>query len=196
MRHARLTGAQLRRLWPSDRDAFRDHLLRLDAQSRFDRFAMQASDDFVRTYAEKCFAIDDAIFGFFVHGELRGAGELRAVAQRARDASAEAAFSVEPAWRRRGIGTDLMERIVHAARNRNAETLYLSCLSRNVAMRQLVRKFEADLHFEDDALTGRLVARTRRPQPTWDGWMDDSSNFATARLDLQTDRFAMRREAP
>lgn len=194
MLHARIEGGQLRRLWPSDLDAFRDHLLRLDPQSRFDRFAMVASDDFLRAYATRCFGIDDVIFGFFVDGILRGAGELRPVAPGAHDASAEAAFSVETGWRRQGIGTELMERIVQAARNRNADTLYMSCLARNEAMRKLAKKFEADLQFDDDALTGRLVARTPKAQALWDEWLEDSSNYATAMLDLQTPLFTMRRE--
>lgn len=194
MLHARIEGGQLRRLWPSDLDAFRDHLLRLDPQSRFDRFAMVASDDFLRAYATRCFGIDDVIFGFFVDGILRGAGELRPVAPGAHDASAEAAFSVETGWRRQGIGTELMERIVQAARNRNADTLYMSCLARNEAMRKLAKKFEADLQFDDDALTGRLVARTPKAQALWDEWLEDSSNYATAMLDLQTPLFSMRRE--
>ncbi len=194
MLHARIEGGQLRRLWPSDLDAFRDHLLRLDPQSRFDRFAMVASDDFLRAYATRCFGIDDVIYGFFVDGVLRGAGELRPVAPGAHNASAEAAFSVEPGWRRLGIGTELMERIVQAARNRNAETLYMSCLARNEAMRGLAKKFEADLQFDDDALTGRLVARTPKAQALWDEWLEDSSAYATAMLDLQTPLFAMRRE--
>lgn len=193
MRHARVEGGQVQRLWPSDLDAFRDHLLRLDTQSRFERFAMAASDDFVRGYAEKCFGIDDVIFGFFVDGVLRGAGELRPVAPGVHDASAESAFSVEPGWRRRGIGTELMERIVQAARNRGAGTLYMSCLARNAAMQGLVEKFKADLSFDDDALTGRLVARTPKAQALWDEWLEDSSSFTTAALDLQLPRFAMRR---
>ena len=196
VRHARVEGGQIRRLWPSDLDGFRDHLLRLDAQSRFDRFAMAASDDFLRGYAARCFGIDDVIFGFFVEGVLRGGGELRPVAPGAHDVSAEAAFSVEQDFRRRGVGTELMERIVQAARNRNADTLYMSCLARNEAMQGLARKFAADLQFDDDALTGRLVARTPRAQVLWDEWLDDASQFATAMLDLQSRLFTMRRAAP
>ena len=192
---ARVEGGQLRRLWPSDLEAFRDHLLRLDDKSRFDRFAMVTSDDFMRAYAGRCFGIDDVIFGYFVDGVLRGAGELRPVAPGAHDASAEAAFSVETGWRRRGIGTALMERIVQAARNRSADTLYMSCLARNEAMQGLAKKFAADLQFDDDALTGKLVARTPKAQALWDEWLEESTNYATAMLDLQSRLFTMRRDA-
>ena len=134
MEHATIHGGVVRRLWPSDMPAFRDHLLRLDAPSRHDRFAMAVSDEFLANYAERCFGIDDVIYGYFVDGVMRGAGELRGVGLGLDKGSAEAAFSVEVGWRRRGVGTELMGRIVQAARNRGAETLYMSCLARNRAM--------------------------------------------------------------
>ena len=195
MEHSRIEGGTVRRLWPSDLAAFREHLLRLDPQSRFDRFAMAVSDDFLRNYAQRCFGIDDVIFGFFVEGTMRGAGELRPVGLGAHGGSAEAAFSVENGWRRQGIGTELMGRIVQAARNRRAETLYMSCLARNGAMQGLAKKFTADLEFDTDVLTGKLVARTPRAAALWNEWIDDSSSFATAMLDLQTRMFSIRRDA-
>ena len=57
--------------------AFRDHLLRLDPQSRRDRFSGGVSDDFLIDYAAHCFGAGDLVFGAFVDGALRGAGELR-----------------------------------------------------------------------------------------------------------------------
>ena len=46
---------EVRRLWPSDMEAYRDHLLRLDARSRHERFGGGMSDDFLMHYAEHCF---------------------------------------------------------------------------------------------------------------------------------------------
>ena len=43
---------EIRRLWPSDKESFRDHLLRLDARSRHERFGGGMSDDFLVHYAE------------------------------------------------------------------------------------------------------------------------------------------------
>ena len=73
MDHANIHGGVVRRLWPSDMPAFRDHLLRLDAQSRHDRFAMAVNDDFLTNYADRCFGIDDVIYGYFVDGVSRSA---------------------------------------------------------------------------------------------------------------------------
>ena len=74
--HIMIHGGVIRRLWPADLSAFRDHLLRLDAQSRFDRFAMAVNENFLMRYAERCFGFDDLIYGYYVDGVLRGTGEF------------------------------------------------------------------------------------------------------------------------
>jgi GNAT superfamily N-acetyltransferase len=198
MGQSAMHGGTIRRLWPPDASAFQEHLLRLDPESRYDRFAMAVSDDFLRQYASRCFGLDDLIYGFFVDGELRGAGELRRVAgpdgPAGFDGLAEAAFSVERPWRRLGVGAELMARIVRAARNRRAETLYMSCLSRNKAMQALARKFSAQMRFE----TGDVGGVLRNSGPTAFSLlyeaMDDANGFATAMLDLQRRMFAMQPE--
>ncbi|MGA8603324.1 MAG: GNAT family N-acetyltransferase [Beijerinckiaceae bacterium] len=174
----------IRKLWPSDEPAFRDHLLRLDAESRHDRFAMGVSDGFIRNYAERCFKLEGSIFGYFVEGELRGSGELRMIGDDHR--VAEAAFSVEQDWRRQGVGRELMARIVRAARNARVETLYMSCLATNRAMQNLARHFEAELKFETDEVTGKLVGRRAPTAATHlEEIVEDATSFATAMVDLQ-----------
>ena len=186
-------GGVIRRLWPADLSAFRDHLLRLDAQSRFDRFAMAVNEDFLIRYAERCFGFDDLIYGYYVDGVLRGTGELRAVGNNIIGGFAEAAFSVEQEWRRRGVGTEMMTRIVRAARNRRADALYMSCLASNAAMQALAKKFSADLRIETDDTTGKLVARQPSAASVWSEFADNATSFATAMLDLQTRVYSMQR---
>ncbi len=185
----------LRRLLPADLDGFRDHLLRLDAASRRSRFGMEAPDTFVMAYAERCFGIDDVIYGFICDGEVRAAGELRGIGHNLPlgfGASAEAAFSVEIAWRRRGIGAQLMGRIVRAARNRRAQTLYMSCLANNAPMLRLARKFSAQLRFEPEAAHGEIAPRAPTPATFLDEAADDAAGFATAMMDLHRRSFELR----
>jgi GNAT superfamily N-acetyltransferase len=152
---------------------------------------MSVNDDFLIRYAERCFGIDDVIYGYYVDGVLRGAGELRAVGNNIIGGSVEAAFSVEKDWRRRGVGSELMSRIVRAARNRRADALYMSCLASNAAMQALAKKFSADLRFETDDMTGKLVAREPTPSSVWSEFADNATSFATAMLDLQTRVFSL-----
>ncbi len=180
-------GGVVRRLLPSESGALLAHLMRLDEDSRRDRFGMAASDAFVRQYAERSSQLDDLIYGFFVDGELRGAGELRGLgpAGARRWSAAEAAFSVERPWRRLGVGEELMSRIVRAARNRRADTLYMSCLSRNTAMQSLARRFSAELSFEAGEATTALAVEGPTAFSLIYEAMDDAAGFATAMLDLQ-----------
>jgi GNAT superfamily N-acetyltransferase len=166
MNEPQVPHVEIRRMWPPDKEAFRDHLVRLDLRSRHERFGGGMSDDVLIRYAENCFGKGDLIYGAFVGGSLVGAGELRSnraiwseQAPFGRHISAEAAFSVEPAHRRRGIGEMLFKRILRAAANHGVETIEIVCLPDNVGMRRLAQKFKTQFSFEEDALTGRLKAR-------------------------------------
>lgn len=165
-RRQALPCAEMRRLWSADMGAFRDHLLRLDPTSRHQRFGGGMSDDFLRHYAESCFGKGDLVFGAVLDGHVVGAAELRSNqaiwAEQApfqRHLHAEAAFSVETAYRRRGIGEQLFSRIVSAASNHGVETIDIVCMPDNVVMIRLAQKFKANFTFEENMYTGRLVAR-------------------------------------
>ena len=81
---ARSSPVEIRRLWPSDMEAFRDHLLSLGPRSRHLRFGGGMSDDFLVRYAENCFGKGDLIYnciaGFLSDG--------RGVRPKARDLGA------------------------------------------------------------------------------------------------------------
>ena len=70
-------GGLIRKLWISETDAYRDHLLRLDRESRTRRFSGAVSDEFIARHAATANALGVVVHGFFVEGALRGAAELR-----------------------------------------------------------------------------------------------------------------------
>jgi GNAT superfamily N-acetyltransferase len=157
---------EIRRLWPSDEEAFRDHLLGLGPRSRHLRFGGGMSDDFLIRYAENCFGKGDLIYGAFIDGKLVGAAELRSnqaiwseQAPLGRHIHTEAAFSVEEGYRRRGIGEKLFKRVLRAATNHGVETIEIVCLPENVGMQNLVKKFHTHSPSGKNSLTGRLTAR-------------------------------------
>lgn len=179
-------GETIRRLWPLDVQSFRDHLRRLDRDSRYDRFGGFISDEFIESYANSCFGLDSITYGYFVDGIMRGAGELRGVgAAILHQGAAECAFSVEKDWRRRGIGTQFMNRLVRAARNRNIDTLRLSCLSQNQAMIGLAKGFSAELSFETEETTGKLLAKTPSGSSILRELVDNSLGLASAVIEYQ-----------
>ena len=152
----------IRKMWLSEADRYRDHLLRLDADSRRSRFGGAVSDEFVRRYGELSLGIDAVIHGFFVNGTMRGAAELRTIGSPlAREA--EAALSIEKPWQSHGVGSALLKRTLLAARNRGVKFLHMACLADNQRMQQLAAKFDAELTFDFGSVVGAVA--TPRPTP-------------------------------
>jgi GNAT superfamily N-acetyltransferase len=167
---ARATNAlgTIRELSGRDADLHREHLLRLDAEGRRERFNGVAGDHFIRDYAARCFAGRTRVFAFIdAEGIVRGAAELHAPAQ---GEPADIAFSVEPSFRQSGIGSRLFEVVISAARYSRYPELRITSTAGNRAMRALARKFGARFTFEAGEVVGLIgldvshgkVAATRR----------------------------------
>lgn len=175
----------IRRLWPTETDKFRDHLLRLDADNRRMRFAHGVSDAFIAEYASRMSEYGSLVYGHIVDDQVRGAAELRRLGDTWGD-EAEAAFSVERMYQDHGVGTDLMGRVVRAARNRNIRRLYMSCLAENGRMQAIAKKHEAMLRFEHGDVVGEIVP----DHPDYFSMAveaaEDRMGFIIAVLDLQT----------
>ena len=154
--HERLPdGGTIRKLWIGETDAYRDHLLRLDRESRYRRFSGAVSDEVIARHAATANEIGAVVHGFFVDGVLRGAAELRHNGS-VFSHEAEAAFSIEQPWQSHGVGTELLERTLLSARNRGINSLRMDCLAENQRMQQLARKFEAEFSFDFGSVTGEV----------------------------------------
>jgi GNAT superfamily N-acetyltransferase len=190
MKTTLLNGGTIRKLWVGEAHKYRDHLLRLDSESRNNRFGGGVSDEFIAGYVNLTLSLDSVVHGFFVDGQLRGAAELRMLGSPDTDA-AEAAIAIEKNWQSHGVGSVLLERTILAARNRGVKHLHMTCLANNRRMQQLARKFEADLTFDFGSVVGEVDAPHPTPMSIWREAMADSHGFATAVLDAQT-RFLRR----
>jgi GNAT superfamily N-acetyltransferase len=156
MSENRIWGGSIRKLWPSDAPKFRDHLLRLDKDSRRMRFAHGVSDSFIEDYAARMSDLGSIVYGYYVDGEVHAAAELRKLSD-SWGPEAEAAFSVETVHQDQGLGSELMGRVIRTARNRGVQRLYMSCLAENSKMQAIARKHEADLRFEYGEVIGEIV---------------------------------------
>jgi GNAT superfamily N-acetyltransferase len=178
-------GSAIRKLWVGETDAYRDHLLRLDLESRHRRFSGAVSDDFIARHAATAGGVGVVVHGFFVDGTLRGAAELRPYGT-GFGREGEAAFSIEQPWQSQGVGSVLLERTLLSARNRGIKQLHMHCLADNRRMQQLARKFEADLHFD----FGSVVGEVDPPRSTVLSLMReaqaDAHGLAAAILDAQS----------
>lgn len=190
MSETRLWGETIRKLWFTETEKFRDHLLRLDSDSRRLRFGMPVSDEFITAYAKRTGQLKSVIYGFFAGREMHAAAELRMIGENWHG-EAEAAFSVEPDYQGSGVGTELLGRVIVAARNRGVERLYMNCLSENRKMQRIAKKFEADLYFDHGDVVGQLKPAFPTPASLWTEAIDNGNGFVMAVLE-----FPLRRLRP
>jgi GNAT superfamily N-acetyltransferase len=172
-------------LWIGEADRYRDHLLRLDTESRHSRFGGGVSDEFIERYVRTTFPLNAAVHGFFADGELRGAAELRPLGPGFAQ-EAEAAFSIETPWQSHGVGSALLDRTLLAARNRGIKKLHMACLANNRRMQDLARKFAAELTFDFGSVVGEVEAARPTPMSVLREFISDGYGFATAVLDVQS----------
>jgi len=178
-------GGMIRKLWIGEIDAYRDHLLRLDRESRSRRFSGAVSDEFVAHHATSAGKLGIVLHGFFVDGILRGAAELRSFGSVFARAG-EAAFSIEQPWQSHGVGTILLERTLLSARNRGIKSLQLHCLADNSRMQQLARKFDADLKFDFGSVVGEVDPPRYTPLSLMREAVADAHGVTSAWLEAQS----------
>jgi len=138
----------------------RDHLLRLDAGSRHDRFNGFLDDSFIERYAARCAEDGTVIVAYIVDGVVRGAAELHPPEG---SSLPEVAFSVEASARRQNVGTVLFSRLIAEARWKGYQSLRITTGAENHAMRALAKKFGAHLQFRHGESTG-TIDLTRAPE--------------------------------
>ena len=178
-------GGVIRKLWIGEARRYREHLLRLDAQSRRSRFGGGVADEFIRNYVTTTFGLNAVVHGFLIDGMLRGAAELRPLGP-ALAGEAEVAFSIEVPWQSLGVGSALLDRTLLAARNRGIKRLHMACLADNRRMQELARKFAAELSFDFGTVVGEVEAARATPLSVLREVMTDGHGFATAVLDVQS----------
>jgi GNAT superfamily N-acetyltransferase len=139
---------------------FRDHLLRLDAESRHARFNGFLNDGFIDRYAARCADDGTVIVAYIVDGVVRGAAELHPPEG---ETLPEVAFSVEACVRRKGVGSALFRRLVMEARWKGYKRLRITTGADNYAMRALAQKFGANLVYQLGESTG-TINLTKTPE--------------------------------
>lgn len=148
------TELTIRRLEPRDRDTFIAHLHELNFDDFRDRFNGVVSDHWLVNYVEK--SLKEAIvLGAFDRGHLVAVSELHCEGGTPKGFG-ELAFSVASCFRRKGIGTLLITALLEAAKENDVHTVIVETGPQNIAMRELARKFGANMHYEDCMSVGQI----------------------------------------
>jgi GNAT superfamily N-acetyltransferase len=152
-----LEKSVVRRLTAAEQPLFREHLLRLDADTRVDRFNAPTDDIIIEQYVDRCVSSGAIVIGWFEDGVVRGAAELHESDDV--QGQGDGAFSVERDFRRKGVGSILLSQLLEAARERGYRSLRITTQPQNMAMQALVRKFRGRLSFDDGEMVGLIALR-------------------------------------
>ena len=138
-------------------------LLRLDQPSRVGRFGAVTSDTVLAAHARRALRDADWISAVVMETGLCAVAETYKLGSRA-PGIAEAAFVVEPRWRRRGIATALRHACVEWARGSGTETLQMVFSRSNWPMRRLARKGTASFRILDDEISADICVADGVPR--------------------------------
>jgi RimJ/RimL family protein N-acetyltransferase len=144
----------VRTLTAQELPLLREHLLRLDPESRRDRFNGHTDESFIARYAAKCQTDGTIIIAYIEDGVVRGAAELHQ--PDLSSALPEIAFSVEAQLRRQGVGSMLFIKLIAKAKSLGYDSLRITTGSQNEAMRALAHKFGAQLAFRRGESSGSI----------------------------------------
>ncbi len=187
MTHDPHWGGTIRKLWSTEGPKLRDHLLRLDPTNRRMRFAHAVSDQFIADYASRLPDMGSIVYAYLEQDEVRAVAELRRLTSNW-GPEAEAAFSVETPWQNRGIGSELMGRVIRSARNRGVNRLMMSCLAENKKIQVIAKKHEAQLTFEQGDVVGIIAPTNATYLSQFEEGLSDELDFMIAVLNLSNNK--------
>jgi len=149
---------------PKFRERILRHLKRLSPEDRYMRFFTPATDDFIESYVDRL--LDKESFGLnalFVRyddfgREIIGLVDACAVKSKTDEQPTEfeLGISVDVEHRKHGLGYMLYEEAFSWLSALGAKRVFMSCLTTNVPMQRIVKKFNMASMSEDGERTAEL----------------------------------------
>ncbi|MEM9357166.1 MAG: GNAT family N-acetyltransferase [Pseudomonadota bacterium] len=146
---------KLREVTRVDQKAVEAHLLRLDHSDRVMRFCGSVSEQNVASLLRTLDWHRSVFLGCFVDGVLRGLVHVAEIPET--DRETEFAVSVERAFQRSGMATDLVQAALRLAKRRGAKAMTMVAMLENAPMKKLATKLGFDVIDRDTQLIGRLA---------------------------------------
>ncbi len=169
-----------RRIWPSDADAYRLHLLRLSPVDRRARFHGAMTPEAIDRHLDRLDWARTRILAAVDETGVRAAVEL-CLADDGR--GAEVAVSVEPGLQGQGVGTELVRRALLHAQNRGLARLSFLCLPNNRRMQRITRRFAGALDFDPIEVQSDVPVPAPTPLSYWQELLDDMAVWTVALVD-------------
>jgi GNAT superfamily N-acetyltransferase len=153
------------RLGPQHEAELSDFLLKLDRVSRISRFGCAASDAQLLEHQQSAFDAAAWVGGVFVEQRLRGVVELYALGS---NPIVEVELVVEPGWRRRGLGTAMLQAARRWAAENHRTMMRLVFSNGNWPMRKLAGSAGGQFDPASDEIVADIPVRlARRAAADW-----------------------------
>ncbi len=146
-------------LAPSDRPLIAAHWARMSEDCLRRRFLRPMGPEALKARAQETFDGGAHVIGWFREGVLRGVGELFPGPNR----TGEASFTVEPSFRKSGIGHGLLARVLERARNLGLSKVVIVTTRHNRPMVRVAERAGAEITRDGDEVIA--VCRLAPPSP-------------------------------
>jgi GNAT superfamily N-acetyltransferase len=133
------------------------HLLDLDKEARYRRFATFVRDEVIAEHVRQL-TNDDAVFGCYAPGpRLVGAAVVKTFERQDGTREGEIGISVHQDARGKGIGRKLIHRALLWCRTHDVKALHTACITSNQEMANLAKSVGAKLHYSEGFLEGAIT---------------------------------------
>lgn len=168
-----------RSLLPTETGRIAAHLARLPPEDRRWRFFGHVSGEAAAAHTRQIDWWHTVAIGAFEHGVLRGVAELSCV-----NGVCELAVSVEPPLQRHGVGTELVDRAMLAARNHRMARVSIEWLHGNAGMSAIAARLGACRRYAE----GEEGMEVKVPAPSQTSLLREWTGEAWGWLSDLTDR--------
>ena len=141
-----------------DLTAIKDHLLRLDSEGRRMRFFSAISDEGIGNYVDRISWENDTCFGVFNLDQLVAFAHMSPNMVRVKEC--ELGISIDYDYRRKGLGKQMMKRVMTFAKARGIEVLIMECLRQNMAMRDIATACGMQTVVDEDTAITQVAIKT------------------------------------
>ncbi|MDH3232315.1 MAG: GNAT family N-acetyltransferase [Alphaproteobacteria bacterium] len=147
----------IRPLLSYEAGAYLAHLIRLDPESRRQRFARPIDNRSLRKFVAAIDWSRAMVLAYVEDGVVRGAAHLAWPDIEWLGGDGELAVAVEASWRRRGIGRRLLDRAAGEARARGLAGIMFFTQADNAAMLALADRLNAPVSYFGRDVEGRVA---------------------------------------
>jgi len=181
----------LRRLVPNQIAEYAEHLLKLEEQDRFLRFASNITDKQIMDFAQQTNFYKDCVIAAF-NKDLDIVGTVHVYTDFSKEGVkvAEIAISVQKEYRGQKLAQKLIKRALNWCQNNNIKRIEAHWLNQNKAVNKLANTFGGNISVVSDERDAYLEIEKPNLLTMWEGLFTESIGWVTYSFNLNKNTMA------